>query len=273
VATTDDLSRQLVMAAARRTGEIVERLREQPDEALNAPSQLPGWSCLTIACHLRYGAEALGRMTGAALRGEPAAYYPGGRALVRASTLVPLPDERPADVVASLAQRSDELHQLWSSLDAGSWSIDVVEPADNPDLGPVPLARLPLLRLTEVDVHGSDLGLGLGDWSHLFVRAALPMRLDWLNRRRAPHRDFDTTLDGSWLLVATDGPTYRVRVRGTEVESRPSHPTDDENVRATIAGTSRDLLALLLGRPPLTPAVITGDQAFGAAFSDAFPGP
>jgi uncharacterized protein (TIGR03083 family) len=271
VPTTDDLSPQLVDAAARRTAEIVERLRGRPDDDLTAPSQLPEWSRLTIVCHLRYGAAALGRMTSATVRGEPASYYPGGRAQVRPSTLVPRPDEQPADVVTSLAHRSDELHQLWSPLQASSWSIDLVEPADNPDLGPVPLARLPLLRLTEVEVHGSDLGLGLGDWSEVFVRAALPMRLDWLNRRRAPHRDFDATLDGAWLLMATDGPTYRVSVHGSEVESRPSHSNDD--ARATIAGTSRDLLALLLGRPALTPAVITGDRAFGAALSDAFPGP
>jgi hypothetical protein len=97
------------------------------------------------------------------------------------------------------------------------------------------------------------------------------MRLDWLNTRRANHRDFDAGLEGSWLLVGTDGPTYRVSVEGTGVESVPADPTSPS--RAMIRATSRDLLALLLGRPFRQPPIVTGDVAFGEAFASAFPGP
>src|ERR1700691_14913 len=116
------------------------------------------------------------------------------------------------------------LDEEWSVLDLAAWDVEVVEPKDNPDLGPIRLERLPLLRLTEVEVHGTDLGLNLGDWSELFISTVLPMRIESLNIRRNNHRAFDTELEGSWLLVADDGPTYKVTVDGTKVESRPASP-------------------------------------------------
>jgi uncharacterized protein (TIGR03083 family) len=271
VAGSDDLYRRVVGAIADRSADIIGALGSMSEDALLCQSDLPGWSRLTITCHLRYGAEALNRMTRATLAGEPAAYYPQGRAAQRPATLVPLPGEQPAAAVASLARRCAELQDTWAPLPAAAWSLEVAEPSDNADLGSIDLGRLPLLRLTEVEVHGSDLGLRLPDWSEHFVRVVLPMRLHWLNVRRANHRRFDATLNGAWLLVASDGPVYRVRVNGTEVESRPAEPTSPRN--ATIEATSRDLLALLLGRPFRTPPVITGDVRFGEAFASAFPGP
>ena len=271
MAITDEVNRRVVHAVIERSRSIAETLNELGDDELRQPSELPEWSRLTIACHLRFGAGALSRMTRSTVQGVPVAYYPEGREAQRPRTLLPLPDESPQDVVESLALLSEELNREWSALDPAAWDVDIVEPQDNPDLGPIPLGRLPLLRLTEVEVHGTDLGLNLGDWSEIFISTALPMRLDWLNVRRANYRVFDTELEGSWLLVATDGPTYKVSVDGTKVESRPATP--DTRARAVIETTSRDLLALLLGRARIAPPVVTGDLAFGQSFSRAFPGP
>jgi hypothetical protein len=210
-------------------------------------------------------------MTQAALVGQPASYYPEGRAAQRPGTLVPLPGESPQAVIASLALSGENLHRLWSTLGPSEWTIEITEPSGNADLGPVPLARLAFLRLTEVEVHGTDLGLGLDDWGEAFVRLALPLRLDWLNTRRTNHQDFDRTLNGSWLLVATDGPTYRVSVDGSSVAAQPAGP--GTAARSTITATSRDLLALLLGRPFQAPPIVGGDIQFGKSFSAAFPGP
>ena len=258
-------------AIVERTTRIVEVLRPLDDDALLAPSVLPGWSRLTIACHLRYGADAFCRMTHAALAGEPAAYYPEGRDSQRARTLRPDSDESPSNVVSSLARHSEVLAQTWESLDGDAWKLETTEPEDNQDLGPRQVSQLPLMRLTEVEVHGSDLGVGLDRWSEVFVRLALPFRLEWLNTRRANHRSVDERVEGSWLLVASDGPTYRVSVTGAVVESVPSAPTAP--ARAVIEGTRRDLLALLLGRPANTQPRVSGDIAFGHAFTRAFPGP
>jgi uncharacterized protein (TIGR03083 family) len=264
---------RLVTATARRTAQILEALSGLDDEALLSPSALPGWSRLTIACHLRYGAEALCRMTEAALSGEPAAYYPEGRDRQRPVTLVPRQGESNLAVVASLTQRSEQLTRSWSREEV-KWGLEVVEPPGQDDLGTVDLGRLLMLRLTEVEVHGLDLGLDLPDWSTLFVREALPMRLAWLNTRRTNHRAFDANLEGSWLLVVTDGPdrsAYEVSVMGSKVTSRSASP--DSPARAVIAASCRDLLALLLGRPFAESPQCSGDTVFGEAFAAAFPGP
>jgi hypothetical protein len=142
---------------------------------------------------------------------------------------------------------------------------------DNPDLGPVTLGHLALLRLTEVQVHGSDLRLHLDDWSPLFIELALPMRLDGLNVRNVVARNSDIDLEGSWLFVADDGPTYLITASKGVVECAPASPSTP--AKATVEATSRDLLALLLGRPFAQTPRIRGDMAFGQAFSIAFPGP
>ena len=210
-------------------------------------------------------------MTSAGISGVRAAYYPEGRASQRPRTLEPSLGEDPLDVVESLRGRSRELEHLWDNLDDRSWGREVVEPDDNPDLGTVPIAGLPLLKLTEVEVHGTDLGLGLEDWSDLFVRTALPNRLRRLGGRRTNHRDFDRSLQGTWLLVATDGPTFSVSVRGDDVQSLPARPATPAT--AVIEASSRDLLALLVGRPFTGSPHIRGDVEFGRAFASAFPGP
>lgn len=265
-----------IAAAVRsRTAAVVDALRAAGDAGLAAPSALPGWSRLTVACHLRYGARALARLTAAAAEATPAAYYPRGRAAQRPGTLVPAPGEAPTDVVSSLAAVSDALDAAWAGLDEAGWAQPLVEPDGATDLGPNPLVELALLRLTEVEVHGSDLDLGppLAAWSPLFVRLALPARLNRLNRRRANHRAFDTSARGSWLLVPTDGEVqpWLVAVHGEAVRATPADPSPPAT--ATLAGPARDLLALLLGRPLTAPLRVDGDAAFAAAFSRALPGP
>ncbi len=266
-----DDCRQLVSMVASRTAQILGALGRLDDLALRSPSELPEWSRLTIICHLRYGAEALTRMTEAVQAGRTTSYYPLGREVQRPHTLVPRSDEHPDDVVASLILLSEKLDRGWRHLDDDVWALEVIEPEDNPDLGAVTMAMLPLLRLTEVEVHGSDLGLGLDDWSDLFVHTALPTRLGWLNRRRVNHRSYDAALDGSWLLIATDGPTTLVTVRHHTVETVPAASTTP--ARSTMEGSSRDLLALLLGRALSQPLRVTGDADFARSFAQAFPGP
>lgn len=257
--------------SGERTQRLVATLRNLDEVELEGPSQLPGWSRLTIVCHLRYGNDALLRMTLDALAGRETSYYPQGRARARPTTLLPTRDERPTDVLDGLQSAAAELDREWSTLDDSQWATEVVEPADNPDLGTVTLGRLALARLTEVDVHATDLGIDAPEWSSSLVEVGLPTRLRWLSTRRVNHRSFDRSIRGSWLLSATDGPRWLVTVDRDRVESRPA--SEDDDADAGIEGSSRDLLALLLGRPRRTPLLFSGDVAFAQSFERAFPGP
>ena len=78
------------------------------------------------------------------------------------------------------------------------------------------------------------------------MTTVLPIRLRRLSVRRTNHRPFDHSLQGTWLLNATDGPTYSVSVSGDVVESRPADPRTPAT--AIIEATNRDLLALLFGK-------------------------
>jgi uncharacterized protein (TIGR03083 family) len=262
---------ELARAGGERTQRLIVSLRELDEAALEAPSQLPGWSRLTIACHLRYGSHALRRMTLDALAGRETSYYPSGRAHQRPATLMPAHGERHSEVLDDWESTAADLDSVWATVDDQRWSTEVIEPTDNPDLGTVPLGRLALTRLTEVDVHATDLGIDVPDWSSILVEVALPTRLAWLATRRTNHRPFDQSARGSWLLHADDGPRWLVSVDASRVESRPA--ADNDSADGTIHGSSRDLLALLLGRPPHEPLRLSGDVTFARSFGEAFPGP
>lgn len=235
----------------RSTRSLVGVLRGATDAVLREDSLLPGWDRLTIVCHLRYGAVALLRMTDDALAGRTTAFYPEGRTAQRPGTLVARPGESSADVVDSLRRQSDALHERWKGLTPSDWGIEIREDADNVDLGDLSMGELAVLRLTEVEVHSTDLGLpDLGPWSETFVDAALRMRLDWLPRRRRSDRP---TPSGrrSWLLTPTDrGSTVLVTVDDLRITSTPAEP--DTPADTVIAAPCRELLGMLLGRaaPP-----------------------
>ncbi len=262
--------RALAAAVSTRQREVVAALRAPDESALLGPSRLPGWDRLTIACHLRYGAAASERLTRAALDGEPAAFYPEGRDRQRPATLQPEPGESVAQVVAGLATTSRRLDDRWSPLGPDEWSSTVTEPEANPDLGPVVLSMLALLRLTEVEVHGSDLDLGLAPWSTTFVETALPVRLAWLATRRSNHREADRSIEGTWVLAASDGPTFRISTAGDDVTVEQGSTA---GAQAVLAGTGAELLAFILGRRSVEILEIAGDRHFAQGFLAAFPAP
>jgi hypothetical protein len=209
-------------------------------------------------------------MTVEALEGEETSFYPGSRSVDRPGTLVPADGESSAVVVHSLEEESRRLHELWSGLSTAQWETEITEPKSNLDLGGIRLGVLAVLRLTEVEVHGVDLDLDLPDWSDVFVQAALPVRLAMLATRRRGTARIDPEIGGSWLLVASDGPSWVVSLKGGRVTSEP---WDGEvETEAAIHGTSRDILATLLGRPK-GQMVMAGNKELAASFVEAFPGP
>lgn len=261
---------ELFAAWRARSREILDALEDPDGARLHGRSALPDWDRLTIVCHLRYGAHALNRMTIDALEGRATSYYPRGRARQRPSTLQPRAGERADDVIADLGRARSALVDCWSSLESSDWYTPVVEPRDNPDLGAVTVGVLAMAALTEHEVHGSDLDLGLSDWSATFVTRVLPARLEWLAFRRTNHRSFDRDVSRRWLLVPEDGDAWLVTAAEDHVSAEPadrSTPAD-----AVISGPSRDLLAMLLGRPLSSGLAGDPDDAVDT-FQRAFPGP
>jgi maleylpyruvate isomerase len=265
-----------------RTREVVGVLAGLDDAALSAPSRLPGWSRLTIVCHLRFGAVTLRRMTADALAGRPTAFYPDGREAQRPSTLVPAPGESPADVVRALAAEAEALADAWAALAADDWATPIVLPGGEGAFAGEPAGDLAfhgVLRLTEVEVHGADLDVGLDRWSPTFVAVALPSRLVRLPaQRRRP--DAAPDVHARWALRDTAGPTYLVTVAGPDVTittvpappegpAQPGEPLPD--VDGTVEGSAHDLVAFLLGRP--APGLVLSDPSLHERFRTTFPGP
>lgn len=227
------------------TARLTQALSELDLDALTGESRLPGWSRLTVACHLRYGARALHWMTQDSQAGRTTSYYPQGRAAQRDSTLRPDQGETPQDVVHSLATESTALHALWSQVD--DWDIELHEPPEAAELGHLRLRQLASLRLTEVEVHSTDLNVGLGPWSDVFIRDALSMRLGWLPSRRENSESLTPNFERSWLFVRTDEETaWRVAVEGGVLSS--TRTTSDDKADVVIEATGHELLALLLRR-------------------------
>ncbi len=261
----------IAAAIAARHDDIAKALGALSDDELLAPSRLPDWDRLTIVCHIRYGADAINRMVRAAVAGEPALFYPGGRAEQRPGTLVSAVGESPRDVAASLAANSAALDATLGELTESDWSVEFREPDGMVDIGPQTVEQLAVLRLTEVDVHAVDMDIGIEDWTDTLVACALPLRFDRLAHRLANQPPIETDYQGTWLLRTTDGDAWTVTIDGKRPLVRGADY--DAGSDATITASPRDLLALLLGRPLVTEAVYAGDVALASAFTKAFPGP
>ncbi len=246
-------------ATAHLTAIVRDHVRLLPE-----PSALPGWSRVTVLAHLRYVAEAMSRITEAALSGRSEDMYPGGRDKVRPSTLVLRDGQTVEDLVESFGSTADGLSARWHGLSESDWDRRVVDR----DHGEVALSRFLALRLTEIEVHSVDLGLpALDRWTDAFVETLLPLRLAWLSNARS-RADADHGLNGSWVL--TDGESnWLVRADGADVVTGVVARARSADCRLT--GTRRDLLALLLGRPAQVESVGLPELARG--FKGAFPGP
>jgi hypothetical protein len=211
-------------------------------------------------------------MTLATIAGQATTFYPEGRAIQRPKTLHPAPGESARQVVESLAEQSAELADAWAALSVDEWDQPVV---DSHDVGefkrtPLTIGDLALLRLTEVEVHGTDLDIGLRRWSNEFVKVALPRRISWLGRRTPPRLHESAELPMTWLFAATDGPSYLVRIDETRQTTSENAPFD-ATTQHRIEGSSVLLLAMILGRG-VSPDLRAPRPAI-ESFQYTFPGP
>jgi maleylpyruvate isomerase len=204
---------------------VIERVHRLDDEAVRAPSNLPGWSRGHVLAHLHGVGSAFARQAEHAARGERVVVYDGGQAGRDAAI--------ESGAKRSAAEHADALESLAGRL-ARAWP----EPASRVWDAPVtyrdgPLSGVALAWWREARIHVVDLAVGVGPDS--WVLRLCEHLWEFLEPRLAAA--------GPVELVADDAGLRRTVSPGA-VEDR-----------VTVTGSLRDLTAWLAGREPGTAPV------------------
>jgi maleylpyruvate isomerase len=204
------------------TQRLLTDLADLPDEALTAPTALPGWTRRYLLAHLAANADALRNLVHWARTGEERRMYASN-------------EQRDADIAAGARLPAAEL-RAWIESSAGALAADL-------DAMPAPAweakvitaqgltrsaSEIPWMRDREVYVHAIDLGAGT-QWTDLPAEF-LAVLLDDVAARRS-----SKGAGPALAVAATDtGHAWEVTGAGAPVP-----------VSAPLAG----LAAYLTGRP------------------------
>lgn len=206
---------------SRETARLLETVDSMTPEDLLAPSALPDWTRGHVLAHIAGNAEGLGRRARSVGDGVPRAMYES-------------PETRGGDIELR-SHRSVEQHREALAATHADFLFDVASiPADRADEEMevrltlrVKVADLPLLRLQEVSIHHSDLGMPgytWSDWPPELVAWALPrVTASFASRDAFPVGWVDA--DGTRFVAGPDATTG-------------------------VSGTGREILAWLVGRAP-----------------------
>jgi maleylpyruvate isomerase len=126
-----------------------------PDDALRAPSALPGWSRAHVVAHVARNAEALTRLATWARTGIETPMYPSRE---HRAAEIESSAQAPVDVLrAELVSTAAELDAALAALDATTWQAEVRSALGRP----IPAAEIPWMRVREVWLHAVDLDAGV----------------------------------------------------------------------------------------------------------------
>jgi maleylpyruvate isomerase len=126
-----------------------------PDDALRAPSALPGWSRAHVVAHVARNAEALTRLATWARTGVENLMYPSRE---HRADEIESSAQSPVDVLrAELVSTAEELDAALAALDATTWQAEVRSALGRP----IPAAEIPWMRVREVWLHAVDLDAGV----------------------------------------------------------------------------------------------------------------
>jgi len=184
------------------TSRYLQSLTLLDDDAMRAPSLLPGWSRGHVVTHLARNADAMvNALTGARL-GEVRALYPSQ-------------EQRNADIDSGAARSAQELRieaertgsallEAARALAPDHWDRPIRR---TPEAEPFPVRMIPGARLLEVEVHHADLGAGY-TWEHWDGEFADSIIARVQGERSAEPsavlRSTDT--DGLWKIGPGEGP-------------------------------------------------------------------
>lgn len=159
---------------ADATGHLVADAKALDDDAVRAPSALPGWTRGHVLTHLARNADALVNLLEWAATGERRPMYPDpGRktADIEAGALRPA-----AEIAADLAEASQRFIDRAAQMTEPQWQAQVERRVG----GPYPAARVPWWRYEEVLIHHVDLDTGFSPahWPAEFTGPALEMTVE-----------------------------------------------------------------------------------------------
>jgi maleylpyruvate isomerase len=176
----NDLDRDRA-GAAKAHRAVIATLADLTDEQVARPSLLPGWTVGHVATHIARNAQGHMRMLDAAMRGEVAQMYPGGREQ-RTGDIEAGAVRQAAEIAADVATTAAQLEGVWEAMpDAAWWGRGITFGGEET------MADLLFIRWRETTVHHADLGLGYSwsDWDADYVRLEL-VRLTMLWASRKP---------------------------------------------------------------------------------------
>ncbi len=210
------------------TRRLLAGLAGLPDEALTAPTALPGWSRRYLVAHVAANAGALRNLVHWARTGEERRMY---TSVEQREADIAAGSQRPAAELRSWAAESaDALAADLDALPDAAWDAKIITAQGLTR----PASEIPWMRAREVYIHAIDLGIGVR-WADL-PPAFLAALLDDVTGRRSSQGG------GPALAVAATDTGHAWEVTGTGVPVPVSAPL-------------ADLAAYLTGRPsPALPA-------------------
>jgi maleylpyruvate isomerase len=193
-----------------------------PDDALRAPSALPGWTRAHVVAHVARNAEALTRLATWARTGVETPMYPSRE---HRAAEIESSAQAPADVLRDeLATTAEALDGALAALDETTWQAQVRSALGRP----IPAAEIPWMRVREVWLHAVDLDAGVS------VSDIAPDVVD-------------TLLDDSTgMLSAADGCPSAVLAPTDRDRTWTLGPASDEPLR--LRGEAAQVLGWLVGR-------------------------
>jgi maleylpyruvate isomerase len=134
---------------------LIRAVDALPDDALRAPSALPGWSRAHVVAHVARNAEALTRLATWARTGIETPMYPSRE---HRAAEIESSAQAPTDVLRTeLTTTAADLDAVLAALDDTTWQSEVRSALGRP----IPAAEIPWMRVREVWLHAVDLDAGV----------------------------------------------------------------------------------------------------------------
>lgn len=206
-----------------------------PDDALAAPSALPGWTRAHVVGHLARNAEALTRLATWARTGVETPMYADAEQRakdIESSAHLPVATLR-ADLVGTAA----DLDEALAGLDAGSWAAQIRSALGRA----IPATEVPWMRVREVWLHAVDLDCGASTAD--FPEGVVDTLLDDVTGALSAKDDCPAVLlaptdrEQTWTLGGDGGP--EVRGEAAELVSWLTGRSDGTGLTGTVPAPPR----------------------------------